>query len=88
MESGRQKCEGTKEKREQSKKGGDGVPGSRGWREGGGEGGKVWKLADRIGYAQTGSRAQAQTWEPYLSLRNASTVSPSSPLKTPSLPSQ
>ena len=24
----------------------------------GGEGGKVWKLADRTGYAQTGSRAQ------------------------------
>lgn len=28
---------------------------------GGGEGGKVWKLADRTGYAQTGSQAQAQT---------------------------
>lgn len=27
----------------------------------GGEGGKVWKLADRIGYAQTESQAQAQT---------------------------
>lgn len=30
-------------------------------REGGVEGGKVWKLADRTGYAQTGSQAQAQT---------------------------
>lgn len=28
---------------------------------GGGEGGKVWKLADRTGYAQTESQAQAQT---------------------------
>lgn len=28
---------------------------------GGGEGGNVWKLADRTGYAQTGSQAQAQT---------------------------
>lgn len=27
----------------------------------GGEGGKVWKLADRTGYAQAESQAQAQT---------------------------
>lgn len=34
-----------------------GVEGSRE----GNEGGKVWELADRTGYAQTGSQAQAQT---------------------------
>lgn len=40
-------------------------------------GGKVWKLADRTGYAQTGS--QAQTWAHYLSIWNTSPVSPSPP---------
>lgn len=37
---------------------------SQGVREGGREGwegGKVWKRADRTGYAQTGIQAQAQT---------------------------
>lgn len=29
--------------------------------EKGSEGGKVWKHTDRTGYAQTGSRSQAQT---------------------------
>lgn len=84
------KCEGgTEGKREQEFKkkwGGDGSRrelGMEGKREG--EGGKVWELADRIGYAQTESQAQAQTWEPFLNLRNASPVSPSSPSlkKTP-----
>lgn len=35
--------------------------GERRRRRRGVEGGKVWKLADRTGYAQTGSQAQAQT---------------------------
>lgn len=44
------------------------------WREGG----NVWKGDDRTGYAQTESQAQAQaqTWEPYLSLKNASPLIP------------
>lgn len=70
--------------------------GEEGGRREGGEGGKVWKLADRIGYAQTESQAQAQTWEPYVNLRNASPISLPHPLllkrkkKKPSqfLPSQ
>jgi len=32
-----------------------------GGRKAGGDRGKVWKLTDRIGYAQTESQAQAQT---------------------------
>lgn len=54
--------------------------GEEGGRREGGEGGKVWKLADRIGYAQTESQAQAQTWEPYVNLRNASPISLPHPL--------
>lgn len=67
------------------------------WREGG----NVWKGDDRTGYAQTESQAQAQaqTWEPYLSLKNASPLIPfsvknkhththTSGWSPPSLPSQ
>lgn len=57
---------GKREQKQGEKRGGDGSPRESGMeekREGGrrGEGGKVWKLADRTGYAQTGSQAQAQT---------------------------
>lgn len=69
MESGRRKhgggIKGKREQKQGEKRGGDGSPRESGMEEkregGGGEGGKVWKLADRTGYAQTGSQAQAQT---------------------------
>ncbi|CAB1420260.1 unnamed protein product [Pleuronectes platessa] len=52
--------------RDKSRRGGRSVEemesqGVLGMEGGGGEGGKVWKLADRTGCAQTESRAQAQT---------------------------
>lgn len=106
MESGRQKTwgkdggrEGNRSRVEREKEmASQGIRdgGEEGGRREGGEGGKVWKLADRIGYAQTESQAQAQTWEPYVNLRNASPISLPHPLllkrkkKKPSqfLPSQ
>lgn len=88
MESGRQKTwgkdggrEGNRsrvEREEEMASQGIRDGGEEGGRREGGEGGKVWKLADRIGYAQTES--QAQTWEPYVNLRNASPISLPHPL--------
>lgn len=43
--------------RGRSSPGGVGMEGGEKWSEGG----KVWKHTDRTGYAQTGSRSQAQT---------------------------
>lgn len=71
MESGRRKCEGVRGNRS-GVKSKEESPRELGMEEGGGEQGKVWKLADRTGYAQTEN--QAQTWEHYLSIWNTSPV--------------